>query len=323
MTVRSFYRLLSGTFTSSFRSTLFVAAAMAVGSATSAMADLALTQAGLERGYELSTFATGFSPGPTGIDFLSSTSVMVSNTQIRLFQNIDNQSAAAVPPLTTYTGNNTDGLAHVGSNIYMTQYDNGRVVQINANGTFNHSVVSLPHALGIVPHPSNGHVFVGSGGGSGVGSVIDLDPLTGAFTTISNQSCDGVSVSADGSVVYAALTSGSIVGYNVSTHAVVFNSGVIPGVVDGTALGFGGRLGLIYANTNGGSVWQISLSNPLDRVEIANGGTRGDFVTADPFHPGELLVTQSDRIMRLKNIPAPSTAALLGLGGLLASRRRR
>ena len=77
----------------------------------------------------------------------------------------------------------------------------------------------------------------------------------------------------------------------------VFDSGAISGGVDGIALGKGPVAGNLFVNTNGGTVVEVNLATAAQTL-IASGGSRGDFVTVDPNN-GTLLVTQSDRIMRL------------------------
>ena len=66
---------------------------------------------------------------------------------------------------------------------------------------------------------------------------------------------------------------------------------------DGIALGKGPVAGNLFVNTNGGTVVEVNLATAAKTL-IASGGSRGDFVTVDPNN-GTLLVTQSDRIMRL------------------------
>ena len=86
-------------------------------------------------------------------------------------------------------------------------------------------------------------------------------------------------------------------GFNITTKAMVFDSGTISGGPDGIALGTGPVAGNLFVNTNGGTVVEVNLATAAQTV-IASGGSRGDFVTVDPNN-GTLLVTQSDRLMRL------------------------
>lgn len=292
-------------------------------------AQLTLTAAGTSAGFTLTTFADNFpnssSVGPLGIAF-SGGHVIVTDYpgNVRVFAtDTDGQHANTVAPGATYGFSNAVGLATIGNNIYMTGQSSAAVSQINADGTFNQSIVSYSGATGIVANPTNNHLFVSNGG-----SIIDVDPIAKTFTTFNNAAADGLTT--DGTTLYAAVNS-HVIGYNIATKAQVFDSGFINSV-DGTALGFGSLSGSIFANTNDGRVVQIDLTT-LTQTVIATGGSRGDFVTVDPN--GTLLITQTDRIMRLTpgnggtfvETPEPGSVALFlasGLTGLgLLARRRR
>jgi hypothetical protein len=285
-----------------------------------ARADLTLTQAGIDRGLSLSTFAINFPTtgvGPLGIAFPNSGGVLVTDYpgNIRLFPgDTDGQNAATVPPTQNYGFANAIGLAKSGGLIYMTRQGVGDLVQVNDNGTFNHVVATgLPAATGIITNPTNGHVFVST---LGNGLIVDVNPVNGMKTTFkSGVSADGLST--DGTILYAAMNGNSIVGYRISDGMEVFNSGFIGGGPDGTALGAERLAGNIYANNNNGEVVEINLTT-LAQTVIATGGSRGDFASVDP-NDGSLLVTQSDRIVRIQGpfqtaTPEPSTFILLGIG---------
>lgn len=292
-----------------------------------AQAQLTLTPDGVARNLSLTTFVSGFNSssniGPLGIAFPSGGGVMVTNYlgTVQTFANVDGQTAGSAPVQANYGLPNAIGLATYGSHIYMTQQSNAAVVELNADGTFNRNVLtSFPNATGIVTNPANGHLFVSTWSH---GALIDLNPVTGTFTTVAPVSADGLSVSADGSVVYAAVTNGHIVGYNTATGVSVFDSGFIGGGIDGTALGAGLLAGNMYVNINNGTVVEVNMTTLVQTV-IAAGGSRGDFVTVDPTD-SSLLITQTDRIIRIHGefVPAPGVGALLSLGLLAAGRRRR
>jgi hypothetical protein len=110
----------------------------------------------------------------------------------------------------------------------------------------------------------------------------------------------------------------------------VFDSGAIPGGVDGTAVGTGLFSAFVFANANFGQVYEVNLSTQAQTL-IATGGSRGDFVTVDPS-TNTLLLTQTDRIIRLTgasftSVPEPSPVALAGAAagvcGLASLWRRR
>jgi hypothetical protein len=113
-----------------------------------------------------------------------------------------------------------------------------------------------------------------------------------------------------------------------SSGNIVFDSGFIPGNADGAAVGFGALAGNIFVNTNSGTVVEVNLST-LMQTTIADGGSRGDLVSVDPFD-SSLFITQTDRVMRLSGpvgsgfgpnpVPEPASMALFGIGvlGLVA-----
>lgn len=292
-----------------------------------ASAQLTLTPAGVARNLDLTTFVSGFPSssgiGPLGIAFPSGGGVMVTDYAgtVQSFANVDGQAAGSAPVLANFGFRNAIALATSGSHIYMTQQNNNAVVELNADGTFNRNVLTgFGNATGIVTNPANGHLFVSTYSN---GALIDLNPITGTFTTLAPVSADGLSISADGSVVYAAVTNGHIIGYNSTTGAPVFDSGFIGGGIDGTALGAGLLAGNIYVNINNGTVVEVNMVT-LAQTVIASGGSRGDFVTVDPTD-NSLLITQTDRIIRIHGefVPTPGVGALLGVGLVATGRRRR
>ena len=67
----------------------------------------------------------------------------------------------------------------------------------------------------------------------------------------------------------------------------------------------------LQSNSNNGfGVFSVS-NNPIDKVLIMDTGTDGQW---------NILI---DTVVFNQNIPAPGAMALLGLGGLVAARRRR
>jgi hypothetical protein len=330
MPVRSLYRSFPANLTTnskSVRPAFLAAAAVVACAAPGAMAQLTLTPEGVSRGYSLTVFASGFPSasniGPLGIDFPNDGGVLVTtftgNVQ-RFARGVDNQLAGSVPIINNYGMENAIAIAHVGDRMFMTQRSPNRVVELNPGyASIARTVVTTPAiATSIVANPANGHLFVSTVGGN---TILDIDPVNSTSRTLVNVVADGLSINEAGTILYAAVNN-RIIGYDTTSGVQVFSSNVITGGVDGTALGYGQRAGLIYANSNDGRVWEVNLTT-LEQTVIASMGSRGDFVTADPLRNGDLYLTQTSTIVRLSGIPAPSTAALLGLGGLLAARRRR
>lgn len=302
-----------------------------------ARADMTLTAAAIADGFTLTTFATNFPNnglGPLGIAFPNSGGVLVSDSpgNVRLFPtDTDNQNAAGVPVAQNYGSGRAFDMAKSGGHVFMTQRDAGAVVQLNDNGTLNQTIVSgLPSPHGIVVDPLNGHLIVSTFTGN---NVYDVDPVAKTANLLFHASLDGITISPDGSTLYGAAAPQGVdrvFGYDLTAgHVgnVVFNSGLVAGDPDGTAISFGAFAGNIFVNTNGGTVVEINLAT-LTQTLIASGGSRGDFVTVDP-NDGSLLLTQTDRILRLSNhgifVPEPSSIALcvIGAAGLLVHARRR
>jgi hypothetical protein len=111
---------------------------------------------------------------------------------------------------------------------------------------------------------------------------------------------DGLTVAGDGRTLYAAVLREHLLGFDLATKAQVFDSGTIS-FVDGPALGTGSLAGRIFANVSDGTVWEVDLATSAQTL-IATGGSRGDLVAVDPSD-GTLLLTQTDRILRLHGPP--------------------
>lgn len=303
-----------------------------------ANAQLTLTAAGVARGFTLSTFVSEVpnngAVGPLGFGFNGDGTVLVSDYtgNVRVLpSHADNQIATAGQVAQNYGGANAVDMRQLGSNIYMTQQGAGNVIQVNANGTFNQTIIgggALPGATGMVADPTNNRLFVGA---IGLNGIYIVDPVAKTQSLFKSGGFDGLTLEADGSVLYASGFDGHIHGYRTSDGVQVFDSGLIPGGIDGTVLGAGLFAGYIYSNANNGTLIEINM-NTLAQTVVAHLGSRGDFMNIDPFD-GSLLITQTDRVIRLRGlqvqhpgVPEPGTLALLvGFGGtaMVAVRRRR
>lgn len=300
--------------------------------ASQASAQMTLTPAGIARNFQLTTFVSGVPStgpgglGPVGLDYQTDGTVLVTtytDNLIRRYANVDNQTQAN-GTLLNYPGTEfAHDIAHVGSTMYISHYASQSIEQLNPDGSVNHVVVSgIGNARSMEVNPVNGHLFV-----STVQGIRDVDPVTGTFSLLNSVEVDGMAISPDGSIIYGSVLSngpgGHIVGYSTTTGLQLFDSGFVGGGgADGVVLGFGPFAGNIYVNTVIGQLFEVNLTT-LNQTLIASGGSRGDFATFDPSGSGDMLITQTDSVLRLHGIPAPSAGAVLALGGLLASRRRR
>ncbi|MEP6754509.1 MAG: hypothetical protein ABJA67_03325 [Chthonomonadales bacterium] len=301
-----------------------------------ASAQLNLTAYGSLRGFTISMFADKFPSssniGPLGIGFNGDGSVIVSDYpgNVRVFAtDTDGQHANLVAPTSSSSVSNTVDIADAGGKHYITSQSAGTVRLLSNSGVLGAIVASgMVHPTGLATNPNNGHLFVSTYDG---GNIWDLDPIAQTFTTFKGTSADGLST--DGTTLYAEVN-GHILGYNIATTNQVFDSGFLNCGADGTALGSGSLAGYLYVNCNNGLFKEIKLSDSSIN-DIANGGTRGDFVRVDPNN-GTLLITQSNEIDRLiapsgggfGETPEPGvTASLIGVGvcasGLMFRKRAR
>jgi hypothetical protein len=267
------------------------------------LSGLTVTAAGRAAGFSLTTFATGFpvvsNIGPLGMVFPASGGVLVSDSSgnvRRFLSDTDGQNAATVPPVSGASSGagTTSGLARVGANLYLMMSGLNHIAQINDDGTLRNVMAKGTAPLGVAVNPVNGHLFVSSFNSK----IYDVNPVTGSASVFLNVSADGLAFDPTSGILYAAARGNTRVeGFNVTTKALVYDSGTIPGGPDGIALGTGPVAGNLFVNTNGGTVVEVKLATAAQTV-IASGGSRGDFVTVDQNN-GTLLLTQSDRIMRL------------------------
>jgi hypothetical protein len=312
--------------------------------AAPAVAAPTLTTDGTNAGFTLTQFATGFQTvdccGPLGIAFPTSTTVLVTDYPGNLYQLPDTDGAVASSGnrLANYGYHAAVGLAQVGNRIFVTDQLHGTVTEIKSDGTVVGTIATgINTATGIIGDPVHNVIYVSDCcAGTGIWKI-DLANAN-AKTQLTTGYVDGLAISPDGKTLYAEV-SGHIVGYSTSTGTSTYDSGFINGGPDGTALGFGTLAGTIFVNTNTGSVLQYWLDGSHSPLTIVAGGSRGDFVTADPN--GSLLFTQSTDVWRLtpaaggcignscvgggSAVPEPETAGLLGLAlvGLVGVARRR
>jgi hypothetical protein len=257
--------------------------------------------------------------------------VQVYENNNYVFNDVDGQpfsaalSHASPAVTTTFYGmalTNDHGTLYTGNNDL-----SGQLWKLNNDGSLNTVVSTTPSTdvagHGISTDPANGDIITSSSNG-----LWEINPTTGVARQIVNTggSVDGVSVSADGSIVYGA-DSGFVIGWNISTGAQVFQSQFL-GSPDGTGVitGKSKFAGDIVSNNNDGTVWLIDKTTELG-TEIASGGSRGDYVGVDLTN-GSLFLSQTNSLDRLScgtgcgfvgpSFPEPSTwvMMLVGFAGL-------
>ncbi|MCA9167614.1 MAG: hypothetical protein KDB23_08095, partial [Planctomycetales bacterium] len=262
--------------------------------------NLQLTDAGIERGFEVATFISGFLNLPLGVAFPDPSSVLVANytTGIYYFDRVTDGLTIDDGILdSTLQGQTSHDLAVANGEIYLSSGNSlyaldtlGHVVRtVSDNLPAAHGVLASPEPDGEGIH----HLFVASDAG-----VWDVNPATGDTFVRFESRFDGIST--DGVILFGAdLWAGQVVGISVETGAIEYEF-TVPGGPDGTALGQGSLAGHLYVNTNFSGVWEIDLTT-REMVQIAVGSdpnaSRGDFVSIAP--DGSLLVTQSTQIDRI------------------------
>lgn len=306
-----------------------------------ANASLTLTAAGISDGFSLTTFASGFpsvsTEGPFGITLASNGNVLVfdtANSTNYVFPDVDGQTAAS--PLSSVVVPNRGAQGYTNASGHPYGGDGlGHFVELNDDGTVNHILtgVTATPDLGVWTNPVDQHIIATSNVG-----LIDIDPLAnggnGSFRliTAAGASADGITVSPDGTTVYAATFGNSCIkAYSITTGS---QTGNFCGFTypDGTGVisSTDALNGQVVVNTN---VGDIDLLNPVTGtfVAIATGGSRGDFTSADTSN-GTLLLDYSDFVARLScgpdcsiggpgpgPTPVPEPSSVLLLSGVVAA----
>jgi hypothetical protein len=318
-------------------------------STSASRAELALTSAGTTDGFSLNLFMSGipnngggFCCGPLGVATSSSGVVMqVNGLGNYLFADVNGQVFNPANQTSTLTSTGYGmAITNSGGTLYTGNNDAGGLLQkLNNDGSLNSTVATTPASgvagHGITTNPTNGNIVASSFNG-----ISSINPTTGVATLLVNSGgfFDGVSMSADGKIVYGA-GGGFIYGYNIANGpnaAPVFTSASL-GSPDGTGVitGSGQFAGDLVSNGNDGNVYLIDKTTGAATL-IATGGTRGDYVGVDGTD-GSLFLSQSTEEFKLGcgvgcgfvgvgSVPEPSTWAMMILGfagvGFMAYRRK-
>jgi hypothetical protein len=314
-------------------------------------ASLILTPAGINDGFTLTTFVSGYSGqyGPLSQGILSNGNVLTGSAldrKIYVFQDVDGQTLANAVSSVSYTcqtGNCNYAMTTAGGQVYGAQAFGGIYEHFASDGTStpipNLQNANLRGYLGMWTNPVNQHIIAASNQG-----LVDIDPAAGTYRVV-NASVfpDGVSVSPDGKVAYVE-NGGAIQSYNLSAGTLI-NTYFFGHAPDGTGVITTGKFtGDVVVNNNDGTVGLLDPTkpngDPNQFVIIASGGTRGDFVSLDNNN-GTLFLSQNEQVARLScgssgcfgpptATPEPGTRSLIGLALLTlvvlpmsATRRRR
>lgn len=315
------------------------AAAIALLAAVSpANAALTLTATGVSDGFSLTTFVGGYfgEYGPLAEGILPNGNVItgsLSTDKIYVFKDVDNQTLAdalIATPYTFTTGNPNYAMTTAGGQVYGAQLFGGAYEMFHNDGShtaLTGPIAGVPDYLGMWGDPVNGHIISASYQG-----LIDINPADGSYRVInSGLFPDGVTVSPDGKIVYVE-NGGAIQSYDYTSGALIntYFTGHSP---DGTGVISGGKFnGFVVVNNNDGTVGLLDPTTSAFDI-IADGGTRGDFVSADRNN-GTLFLSQYDQVARLScgagctigtTVPEPATWSLMivGLGALGGMLRRR
>ncbi len=323
---------------------IFSAAALAALLSPAAHAGLTMTAAGTAAGFNLTTFLSGYAPatyGPLSQAVLPNGNIItgsMSTDRVYVFKDVDGQTlsdALIATPYAFETGNPQFSLANVGGQAYGGQVFGGQFYHFANDGSYvpigGATARDLRVYLGMWASAPTGKIISSTNLG-----LAEIDPVTGAYRIlVGGLFPDGVSVSPDGKTVYVE-NGGIIQSYNAVTGAFIRNYFSTAGHgADGTGVITGGKYdGDVIVNNNDGTLGLLDVLTDVLTI-IADGGTRGDFTSADSNN-GTLFISQAEQILRLScgagctiggpvtgALPEPASIAIVAIGLLAAGAARR
>lgn len=276
-------------------------------------------------GYAVTSFATGFGYGncigPTGVAFDQSGDLYVADDQAGGVYRFPPQGGVAdgvtlLPQSMGYF--QPIGLAYSkdGTQLYLASSNcNGTsgscaIFQIDPttgallrgfafNGNGYYALATDPISGDLFATTSrNGNVYRISNPGS-------ANPTVSVYATPGFY-LDGLVFAPNGTLYSAATSNGGdinqIDGTNSATPGASTVIATIPGSPDGLAVAVDpanpGQVQALYANTNGGTLYKIDLTqSPAVVSPVFSGGSRGDLVAVGP--DGCLYATQTDQVVRV------------------------
>lgn len=307
-----------------------------------AHASLMLNATGIAYGFTLSTFYSdpaatygvlSLANGPGGALYATG----YARGQLYKFADVDGQTFGSQLATVSTAGYGTPtGIATAGGQVYVGFLGSG-IYSVDASLALTPvPVPGLTFDYGMWGNPANGHLIASTSAG-----LVDIDPSTGTWVQIGPAGVfvDGVTVSPDGSIAYAAYTgSSAIVGYSLTSPnpgVPVLNTGFTGRGPDGTGVISGGLFDKdIIVNNNDGTLGLIDHLTGIETI-IATGGSRGDLVSPD-LSNGTLFIDQYESVLRLScgpgctigggtQVPEPVSLSIMGIGlvALGYVRRRR
>jgi hypothetical protein len=255
----------------------------------------------------------GASYGPQGVGLFGG-NVIVSDVGGEIRYGVSTADGQHFGDLTlgaTLLGRNAGRMAVLNGHLYITNYDDGKVTEINSHGVYVRDVFTLTQAECIQADILHGQLIVHGGTST---DILTGDPIAHTTSVLHSHAhlSAGFGISADGSTVYQGvmvdLTNGTIDAIDTGSGSITFTSNNLTSFFpSGAAQVYGLLAGIVIAYGGTGIVSSIDLSTK------AQGGiaTGGDFIgqpasTGIVLPDGSLLLTQGATIYRLR---APSGSA--------------